>query len=180
MTDKSSNSLIRFLIVPGVFILFQLIFSSCSSKIAPSGNTSSASAGLQVTGPNCIIYKTSADFSGNVPVGMSEDKTQISSFPDVKDIYFDGKLAEPTQLVDGYLLDNRGIGPNVAFISITYEEYSRLKKTPTAEELLKMVISKDPLVEMYQCGKRNEYAEIPGDLNELINSGRLKGCKKLK
>ena len=78
----------------------------------------------------CTIYKTKGDYSRYVPVELTDDKTRISSFPDVKDVYLDGKLAMPTALTGGYLLDNRGIGPNVAFLSITYEEYSRIEEDP--------------------------------------------------
>ena len=40
-----------------------------------------------------------------------------------------------------------------------------LKKTPTSAELMEKLLEKDPLLEMYQCGKRNEYKDIPGDLD---------------
>jgi hypothetical protein len=83
-------------------------------------------------------------------------------------------------LNDGFLLDNRGIGPNVAFLSITYEQYSKMVKTPSSEELFELIIDKDPLKEMYQCGNRSKYPDIENDLNTLISSGKLKSCKKLK
>jgi hypothetical protein len=98
----------------------------------------------------------------------------------VKDVYFKGNLAYPTLLNDGYLLDNRGIGPNVAFLSITYEQYSKMVKTPSSSELFELIIEKDPLIEMFQCGNRSKYSEIEKELNELISSGKISTCTKLK
>ena len=115
-----------------------------------------------------------------VPVILSFDKSEVISYPDVKDIYFNGNLALPTQLKEGYLLDNRGIGPDVAFLKLTYEEYSRMAVTPTAAALLNMVVDKDPLVEMYQCGTRNQYSDPAGAMDRLIGSGQLVRQKRLK
>ena len=111
-----------------------------------------STSSVAIAGPRCIVYKTKADYSQLVPVILSFDKSKVVSYPDVKDIYYNGKLAYPTQLIDGYLLDNRGIGSEVAFLKLNYEEYSRLIVTPHAEDLLKMIIDKDPLTEMYECG----------------------------
>lgn len=111
---------------------------------------------------------------------LSADKDKIVSYPDIRDIYYNGKLSEPTFLADSFLLDNRGIGPQVAFLSYTYEEYSKLQATPPATDLMKMLLNKDPLVEMYQCGLRSQYTDIEKELNTLITSGKLNTCKKLK
>ena len=62
----------------------------------------------------------------------------------------------------------------------SYTEYTRLASTPSATDLMKQIIAKDPLIEMYQCGQRSQYADIEKELNELITSGKLSGCKKLK
>ena len=102
------------------------------------------------------------------------------SYPDIKDIYYNGKLSYPTVLSNGYLLDNRGIGPEVAFLDYTYEDYSKLNATPPASELMKHLLDKDPLSEMYQCGLRSQYNDIEQDLNTIISSGKLKTFKKLK
>ena len=111
---------------------------------------------------------------------FSADKNKIISYPDKKDIYFKGNLAYPTPLTGGFLLDNRGIGPDVAFLNITYEAYRDLGKTPSMDELMQLILDKDPIAEMYQCGYRSHYADPEKELNELISSGNLKNCKKLK
>ena len=153
----------------------------CSKSVTSSGSSSNVKSGQNsVSSPPCIVYKTKSDYSKNIPVILSDDKTRIVSYPDVKDVYFKGNLAYPIVLNDGFLLDNRGIGPNVAFLSITYEQYSKMVKTPSSAELFELIIDKDPLKEMYQCGNRSKYSNIENELNELISSGKIKTCTKLK
>lgn len=131
-----------------------------------------------ISSPKTIIYKTRKDFTQNVPVILSEDKKNIVSFPDIKDVVINGHFAYPTPLVKGFLLDNKGINENVAFISLTYEAYSHLKNTPNAEELMKMVIDNDPITEMYSCGPKSKTnAE---ELNKVIDSGDFSSFKKIK
>lgn len=131
-------------------------------------------------GPPVIIYKTNADYYDKVPVTLSEDKSDIVSFPGIKDVFYKGKLAYPTRLNKGYLLDNRGIDKNTAFLNITYEEYSKLEKTPSKDELYKMVLDKDPITEMYYCGSKYDYKDIVTELNDIIDEDMLTAMKKLK
>ena len=83
-------------------------------------------------------------------------------------------LPYPTPLADGYLLDNRGIGRNVAFLSYTYEEYAALPATPSPEELMEKVIDKHPLLEIHFLGNRYQYKDITRELNERIEAGELR------
>ena len=46
----------------------------------------------------------------------------------------------PFPLVDGWWLDRQGIGKGYQFTRYTFEEYSQLKETPSAETLLESVI----------------------------------------
>lgn len=157
------------------------ILIACSRAVNPSGAASDLKSGQSsVPSPPCIVYKTTADYSKNVPVILSDDQTRIVSFPDVKDVYFNGNLAYPTVLNDGFLLDNRGIDTNVAFLSVTYEQYSKMVKTPSSAELFELIIDKEPLKEMVQCGNRSKYSDIEYELNKLISSGKIKTCKRLK
>jgi hypothetical protein len=172
-----------FNIFNSICILFFSVFIliSCSRSVDPSGTTSAVKPGQSsVPSPPCIVYKTRADYSKNIPVILSVDQTSIVSYPDVKDVYFKGNLAYPTALNDGFLLDNRGIGPKVAFLSVTYEQYSKMVKTPSSSELFELIIDKDPLIEMIQCGNRSNYSDIEKELNELISSGKIKTFTKLK
>jgi hypothetical protein len=131
-----------------------------------------------ITGPATIIYKTKADYSKNVPVTLSEDKSHILSYPAPQDVYFHGILAYPTALAKGFLLDNRGLSVNSAFISLTYEEYAKLPAAPAPDELYKMIIDKDPFTEMYNLGSR--YRNATEEINELIERHKLKHFKRLK
>ena len=130
-------------------------------------------------GPSVIIYKTKKDYSDKVPVILNDDKTKITSYPGMKDIFYNGKLALPTKLNDGFLLDNRGINKNVAFLNMTYEEYSKQKEVPLLSEMMKMIIDNDPLTEMYNCGSRYQYKEIITDLNKIISDKQLSRFKKI-
>jgi len=154
---------------------------SCTRHATPEGSSIViVKKGTGISSPGCIIYRTHADYFNNVPVGLSEDKTRIVSYPDIRDVYYNGSLSVPTVLAKGFLLDNRGIGPNVAFLKYSYTEYSQLPSTPPFADLMKQLLDSDPLIEMYQCGPRSQYADIEKELNELITSGKLSGCKKLK
>jgi len=126
--------------------------------------------------PPVIIYKTSKDYFHNVPVGLSEDKSSIVSYPDITDVFYQGELAYPTKLAGGYLMDNRGIGINSAFIKYTYEEYSRLSTTPSPEVLFNLITDKNPFTEMYLLSCKKDTSEI----NNLIISGLKENCKKIK
>ena len=131
-------------------------------------------------GPHAIIYKTKKDYYNLVPIIMSDDKTEIISYPGIKDIYYKGKLALPTRLDKGFLLDNRGINKNVAFTKYTYQQYAELSKTPKIEELSKNIIDKNPIIEIYDCGLKNKYTNIVEELNEIINENKLNTLKNLR
>jgi hypothetical protein len=133
---------------------------------------------LDFNNPPTYVYKTKADYSKNVPVLLSEDKTKIIAYPAPTDVYYNGKLAYPTELSKNYLLDNRGIGLNVAFLKMTYEEYSQLKEVPSLKVLFDQIIDNDPLIELCNCGNRNQFNDIEV-LNQLVKKN-LSKCKKLK
>jgi hypothetical protein len=166
-------------------LLIGTIFISCRNHVdrqketiqKQSSNEDSMKKNADMPFPPVIIYKTKTDLSKNVPVSLSSDKSMILSYPDVKDVYYNGLLSYPVKLSKGYLLDNRGIGPDVAFLDYTYEEYSNLPVTPAPEELFARIINKDPLTEMYRCKCKRDTSII----NEIIDSGKLyEACKKLK
>lgn len=130
-------------------------------------------------GPAAIVYKTTKNYDNNVPVMMNEARTAIVSYPDPRDVYRNGKPTCPTPLANGYLLDNRGIGANVAFLSYTYEEYHQLAKAPSLSELMEHIIDKYPLAEAWNCGLRSQYKEEVKELNRHIEN-QFKGCKSIQ
>ncbi len=125
-----------------------------------------------------IIYKTSADYNNKVPITLNEEGDQVMSFPAPTDLYTNGVLALPVKLKNGYLLDKRGIHPNSAFTSFTYEEYRNLHTAPSPTELLNSVIDSDPFLEMYDCGKWSEFQDSLKKINRIITQD-FKGCKDL-
>ena len=126
--------------------------------------------------PPIIVYKTTKDYSKNVAITLSEDKKMIVAYPAPTDV---SARSYPTALRKGYWLDNRGISPHTAFLSITYEEYAKLKKVPSLEELYKMIIDKNPIKKMYVCGRGTTHDGLVPELNALIKK-RFKGCKRIK
>lgn len=159
-------------------ILSSFVILSCGSTKKVDSMKSDQS--VFSTGPKVIIYQTSKDYSKLVPIILSEDKKSVESYPDIKDIYFNGILAYPTQLHKGYWLDNRGISVNVAFINLSYEAYSKLPKTPEPEELMNMIVDAQPLVQMFSCGPRSSYPDIEKELNIKIDNNDFSTFKKLK
>lgn len=127
-----------------------------------------------------IVYKTKADYSQHVPVGLSSDKMTIVSYPSPGDVYYGGDLAYPVSLEEGYYLDRRGIDENAAFTKWTYYEYSRLSKTPTQDEIKNMLLDVDPFIELYNCGTLNDFDNLVDDLNRIIRKDKLSDYKRLK
>lgn len=128
--------------------------------------------------PPMIIYKTRADYQFLVPVTLNPEKTAVIMFPAPTDLQYEGRLAIPENLDQGYLLDFRGINQNTAFLHITYEKYSQLEKAPTPAELYNMILDKDPFSEIYICGtKEGRDADI-AKAQELIRQGRLGECAR--
>lgn len=148
---------------------------------APSSSNRNAASKVAVASPKAIIYKMKKDYSQKVPVILSEDKKSIVSYPHPRDVYTNGKLAVPTQLNDGYWLDNRGINENVAFLSYTYEEYAALTDAPEISTLYKKIVDKNPITEMWDCGRRHNFGDIVTDLNEVISNKDVENkFKRLK
>ena len=163
--------------------------SADTTRLQVSENVSISSASMQtdaVSGPTnryplqvvppVIIYKTKANYNTQVPVGLSPDKKSLLSYPAVQDVYYQGALALPTLLLNGYLLDNRGIDTNSVFLKYTYETYSALTETPLPEEILKNILDYNPLEVLYSCNCGRDTAL----LNEMIRRNDFYYCVKLK
>ncbi len=120
--------------------------------------------------PPCIVYRTRKNYDRNVAVILSDDGSRIVSYPHPSDVYSRGEICYPVKLSRKMLLDRRGIGPHVAFLSITYEEYSKLKEVPDMEQLMAWIIDKDPLVKMYRCRFPNADQRI-AELKKMLRKG---------
>ena len=159
-----------------------LVVLSCSST--KKGNKMSedpdnGAVSVSIPGPPVIVYKTKKDYFDKVPVTLSDDKSRIVGFPAPSDLKVNGKFTYPTRLKSGYLLDNRGIGKNTAFLRFSYEDYYNMDNIPTAERLFNYIIDKDPFVKLYTCGKKGEKDNLVEMLNRQIESGEIESCLSL-
>jgi len=121
--------------------------------------------------PGVIIYKTKVDYFNKVPVLLSDDKTQLISYPAPKDLVLnDSTLRIPVRLEDNYLLDVKGIWTNVGFLKFTYKEFSTFTKSPLPSEIKNAIIDNDPLIEFYH-DMDNSMDSLPeNQLIEYLNS----------
>lgn len=118
-----------------------------------------------------LVYKTRADYYDRVPVLMNAEKTRIVSYPDPTDLFYGAVPSLPTRLKNGYLLDNRGIGSHVAFLTYTYETYGALSKAPALSTLMDSLLDRSPLTELWDCGSRSLFKKEVEELNALLEKG---------
>lgn len=162
-------------------ILLLLLFFSCNFPNVKKKNYSQSEF-MANTGAisSVIIYKTKMNYNNNVPVILSEDKSQIVSYPDPKDLMVGNILLKPIHLENEYLLDKKGITKNVAFLKFTYEEYSKFQSLPSLKELYENIIDKSPLIELCDCGLTNTFDDVDNRINKLIIDNKLYAhCTKI-
>jgi hypothetical protein len=158
-------------------VLIFVFFWSCQSK----KNKTLSFEPQFIPGPSAIVYKTKNNYNDLVAVILSDDKSEIISYPSPTDVKKEGYSPNPIILKNGYLLDNRGINPNVAFINLTYQQYGELKEVPSLKTMFEMIVDKDPLLEMCNCGNRDSIQNTEAKLNYLIKNNLLtEKCKKIK
>ena len=170
-----------------LWVVISAVTLSCSRKVNPENsennnmkNGTVASGSQSTVGPPVYIYKTRNDYYDKVPVTLSDQKDEVVNFPDPRDVFNGEDYTYPTELESGYLLDNRGINENTAFLNITYEEYNSLPTVPNTDELYGMILDKDPFTELYYCGKRYDYPDIVAELNKRIIENKLDTFKRLR
>ena len=154
-----------------------LMLGSCNTAKKSQQHTDNTP---KLTEPGVYIYKTRKDYSQFVPIDLSADKKTIISYPDIRDVFTNGKLAIPTRLDDGFLLDNRGISKNVAFLKLSYQQYAELPTTPSPSSLFNLILDSDPLTVLYDCGRKSGYKNLAGELNMMIKNKDFSKFKKLK
>jgi hypothetical protein len=166
-----------------LFILLAISVVACKTgqKTTKTNNMQNEFKPQFVPGPKAVIYKTKVNYNNFVPVALSDSKTEVVSFPAPSDLIINGELQTPLTLHDGYLLDRRGIWKNIAFIKMTYEEYSKLEKVPSPKELFSLIMDKDPLTELIDGGIKSAYTDPVSQINEMIDSKKLRTvCKVIK
>jgi hypothetical protein len=141
----------------------------------------SAQSSASMAMPEVLVYKTRGNYRNLVPVQLSPDRKRIVSYSAPGDLKTGGGYALPVPLHDGYLLDRRGVGWHTAFLKYTYEEYGKLATIPDMEELYKMIVDKNPLTELYDCGRREPIPNLVHKLNDVIDEEKLmKRCIPVK
>lgn len=165
-------------LIPGCICKKKASVKTETTQISISGTKMNSENISSEALPHIIIYKTKMDYSKLVPVLMNKEKNDIISYPAPSDLKIGGVLAVPTLLLEGYLLDNRGIGPDVAFLDMTYEQYSLLKEVPDKNNLMSRIIDRNPLVEMWDCGQRTNTNPDLQMLNKMIQN-KFPDCKKI-
>jgi len=132
-----------------------------------------------IQNPPLLIYKTKKDYFKNIPIVLTSDKKEIASYPHPIDIFYKNNLAYPTQLVNNYFIDNRGLSVHSVFTNYEYDGFSKLKSVPTEIEFLKNIIDDNPFLELYHCGCRNDYKDEVTTMNQVIRKRLLRNCKSL-
>jgi len=117
-----------------------------------------------------VVYKTRKDYRDLVSVQLSSDGTTIVAFPAPSDALFQ----KPMELADGYLLKRM---PGDAYLSLTIDAYAENSRSYTAEDLLALVIDKDPYVEKYDCSICATMDTSA--INTLIREKKLNKCRSL-
>ncbi len=162
--------------IPLLFVVLMLFVTACNTSNSRNHEqeTTKPTVTKQIPAqPPLVVYKTKADYSKLVPVILSCDKTHIISYPHPKDLEQNGKFRYPTPIGDGYLLDNKGITKDVAFLEYTYEEYHSFCDTPGCDSLYWHIQDIDPLTEFLICGSRNNY---DGDTERLLEKIKQGNC----
>jgi hypothetical protein len=158
-----------------IFIAAMAMFSMAACKTKQPVASNNAGATLQA-----VVYKTKADYSKYVTVTLNAGKSAIVAYPAPKDVFYNGKIAYPTHLANGYWLDNRGITANSVFISITYDDYAKLSEAPKLKDMMDLIIDKDPFTEIYNLGDRQKYTDEVNQINNIIKKGELKKFAVIK
>lgn len=141
----------------------------------------SAQSSVSVAMPAVLVYKTKADYRNLVPVQISPDGKSLISYPDPADVRGGNVDCAPTQLHKGYLLDRRGIGWRTAYLRLTYDEYAKLSAPPSEAEMLAMIVDKNPLTVLYNCGSRERVKNQVHKINDWIDEGKIgKYCSRIK
>ena len=155
-----------------LFSVILLLVACCSNKKQPVKNVD-----LVFATPDVVVYKTTNDYTNNIAVIMDAERTRIVRYPAPADLRRGNEYVRPIQLENGYLLDCYGITKNVVFLDYTIEQYANFPQAPTLDEMLSHIIDKNPLVELWNCGKRTQYKTIE-DVNVVVKSN-FENCKNL-
>jgi hypothetical protein len=160
-----------------IFLVISAVSCRFSNKTAAKGSVFHPA---YIPGPNAFVFRTRFDCSHLVPVTLNDSGTRILNYPAPSDVLAVGvENKVPIRLRKNYWLDNGSVGPNSAFLSISWEEFVKMKDL-SHTKLWPYVKYKNPFSEMYDCGLIGDRKEMEKAINRLIKDGKLQEtCKKL-
>lgn len=156
----------------GALIIGAAFAGACSSSKTTVPQSSTTDAYL----PKAIVYKADARYADLVPVTLNAAGNALTSFPAPSDL---SDNSTPVPLGDGWYLDRRGISPNSAFTSYTYDEYMKLTSVPSTQTLMSKIVEKHPFEAMYRLPiSRNSAVNDPALCKKFIKK-KFKDCEAL-
>lgn len=118
------------------------------------------------------IYKTNGDYADRVPVTLNSQGNGLISYPAPSDV----AGAFPIKLIDGYLLDRRGVSAATAFTRWTYEEYAALPSAPDVKTIMANLIPGARVTEIRQMPFPTGTDDAVARCDSLISAG-FPGCE---
>lgn len=86
--------------------------------------------------PKATAFKMNGDYSDNVAITLNSDGS-LAYYPAPTDI---SEASRPVDLGNGWWLNRQGISDRSVFTKYTFEQYAKLKKVPTQQELKAAII----------------------------------------
>ena len=86
--------------------------------------------------PKATAFQMNGDYADNVAITLNANGS-LAYYPAPTDIT---ETSRPVDLGNGWWLNRQGISDRSVFTRYTFEEYAKLKKAPSAEELKKAII----------------------------------------
>lgn len=114
--------------------------------------------------PKASAFKMSGNYENNVAITIAPDG-KLTYFPAPSDIT---QASKPVSLGNGWWLNNQGISENSVFTTFTFDDYSKLSKVPSPEELKAAVIPGAVVTQM---------TVLPYSINEA--RGNISEIKKI-
>lgn len=162
-------------------VLLAALAACCGRKHGAEDTSATTNGTVGASSPRILVYRTREDHKDHVPVLLSADHSRIISYPHPNDLKTANGLPVPTPVGQGYLLDNRGISRDVAYLGMTWAEYAALPEAPTLEKLNALIIDRDPLTELWEGDRRANLKDPVKEVSAWVEAGELeKHCKRLK
>ena len=162
-------------------VLMAGLAACCGKKHAAGQKDTTTEGQVATSSPRVLVYRTKDDHADHVPVLLSADHSRIISYPHPSDLKTANGLPVPTPVGQGYLLDNRGISKDVAYLGMSWAEYAALPEAPSMEKLNALIIDRDPLTELWEGDHRANLKDPVKEVSAWVEAGELdKHCKRLK